>query len=176
MLFFSPFSHFHLMSTQFKALFCLPFLWPPPPNFLLDHFFFLIEGQLLYRVLLFSVKPQRESAIGIHISPSFWTSLPSLPHPTPLGCWYRAPVWVSWAIQQIPIGCLFYIRWCKFPCSSFHASHPLLPSPHVHKSILYGCFFNCCPVNKFFRTIFLLDHFLNLFIWLCLILGEACRV
>ena len=25
------------------------------------------------------------------------------PHPTPLG-WYRALVWVSWAIQQIPIG------------------------------------------------------------------------
>ena len=31
-----------------------------------------------------------------------------LPHPIPLG-WYRAPVWVSWAIQQIPIGYLFYI-------------------------------------------------------------------
>ena len=29
------------------------------------------------------------------------------PHPTPLG-WYRAPVWVSWAIQQIPISYLFY--------------------------------------------------------------------
>ena len=30
------------------------------------------------------------------------------PHPTPLG-WHRAPVWVSWAIQQMPIGYLFYI-------------------------------------------------------------------
>ena len=30
------------------------------------------------------------------------------PHPTPLG-WYRAPVWVSWAIQQIPVGYLFCI-------------------------------------------------------------------
>ena len=29
------------------------------------------------------------------------------PHPTPLG-WYRAPVWVPWDIQQIPIGYLFY--------------------------------------------------------------------
>ena len=27
--------------------------------------------------MLFSVKPQHESAIGIHISPPFWTSLPS---------------------------------------------------------------------------------------------------
>ena len=32
---------------------------------------FLIEGQLLYRTLLFSVKPQHDSAIGIHISPPF---------------------------------------------------------------------------------------------------------
>ena len=31
--------------------------------------FFLIERLLLYRILLFSVKPQHESAIGIHISP-----------------------------------------------------------------------------------------------------------
>ena len=30
------------------------------------------------------------------------------PHPTPLG-WYRAPVWVAWAIQQIPVGYVFYI-------------------------------------------------------------------
>ena len=28
-------------------------------------------------------------------------------HPTPLGC-YRAPSWVPWVIQQIPIGYLFY--------------------------------------------------------------------
>ena len=28
--------------------------------------------------------------------------------PIPLG-WYRTPVWVSWAIQQIPVGYLFYI-------------------------------------------------------------------
>ena len=37
-------------------------------------FFFLIlltEGKLLYRILLFSVKPQHESAIGMHISSPF---------------------------------------------------------------------------------------------------------
>ena len=32
-------------------------------------FFFLIEGKLLYRILLFSIKPQHKSAIGIHVSP-----------------------------------------------------------------------------------------------------------
>ena len=45
-------------------------------NFFFLNLFF-IEGWLLYRILLFSVKPQHESAIGIHISPPFWTSLPS---------------------------------------------------------------------------------------------------
>ena len=29
---------------------------------------------------------------------------------------------------------------CKFPCYSFHTFYPPLPSPHVHKSILYVCF------------------------------------
>ena len=32
---------------------------------------------MFYRILLFSVKPQPESAIGIHISPPIRTSLPS---------------------------------------------------------------------------------------------------
>ena len=31
---------------------------------------------------------------------------------------------------------------CKFPCYSFHTSHRLLPSPHVHKSILQLHFLN----------------------------------
>ena len=42
--------------------------------------------------------------------------------------------------SKIPVGYLFYILFCKFPCYSFHISHSLLPSPHVHKSILYVCF------------------------------------
>ena len=41
-------------------------------------------------------------------SPHFTSSLLNLPptflpNPTPLGC-YRAPAWVPWVIQQIPIG------------------------------------------------------------------------
>jgi len=39
------------------------------------------------------VKPQHESAIGIHMSPPP-LNLPPISHPTPLG-WYRAPVWYS---------------------------------------------------------------------------------
>ena len=32
-------------------------------------FIFLIEGQLLYRILLFSVKYQHEPVISVHMSP-----------------------------------------------------------------------------------------------------------
>ena len=42
--------------------------------FLINLFF--IEGSLLYRILLFSVKPQHESAIGTYTCPTFWNSLP----------------------------------------------------------------------------------------------------
>ena len=59
------------------------------------------------------------------------------PHPTPLG-WYWAPIWVPQDIQQIPVGCLFYTWWCKFPCYSIHTSHPLLPSHCVHKSVCFS--------------------------------------
>ena len=82
-----------------------PFAWQSNKSYSFSIYVF-IEGQLLCKILLFSVKPQPESAIGVHISPSPWTSLPSHSplHPTRL---YRAPVWGSWAIQQIPIGYLF---------------------------------------------------------------------
>ena len=83
---------------------------------------FFIEGNCFTEFCFFSVKPQHESATGIQISPPFWTSLLS---PTPLG-WYRALDWVSRVILQIPIGYLFYIWYRKFPCYSFHTSHPLL--------------------------------------------------
>ena len=88
---------------------------------------------------LFSVQPQHESAIGIHMSLPFEPPSHLQPHLTPL-VWYRALVWDSWAILKIPIGYLLYIWQCKFPCYSFHTAHPLLPSPHVHKSIPYACF------------------------------------
>ena len=89
---------------------------------LLKFIYFLIEGWLLYRISLFSVNYQHESAIDIHMSPPSWTSLLP-PSPTSLGC-YKDPVWVPWIIQQIPIGYLFYIWYCKVPCYSLHTSHP----------------------------------------------------
>ena len=47
------------------------------------------------------------------------------PHPTHLG-WHRAPLWVSWVIQQIPVGCFTYGN------VSFHVTfsiHLTLSSP-----------------------------------------------
>ena len=88
---------------------------------------FLIEGSLLYNIVLASGTDQHESAIGIHTSPSSWTSLPPSTHPTLLDS-YKAPIWVLWVIQQIPIGYLFYTWSCKFPWYSLHISHPLFPT------------------------------------------------
>ena len=108
----------------------LPF---PSP---LDHFVRTLQhhpsvlgGPTWYKVAL----------IGIHITLPFEPPSRLPAHATPLD-WYRAPVWVSWAVQQIPVCCLVYIWWCKFPWYSFHTSHPSLPSPHVRMSILYVCF------------------------------------
>ena len=48
---------------------------------------------MLYIILLFSVKPQHELAIGIPISPCFWNALPSpsLSHPS----WLIQSPWLS---------------------------------------------------------------------------------
>ena len=45
-------------------------------------------------------------------------------------------------LQRVGHDWVTELNWteCKFPCYSFHTSHPLLLSPHVHKSILYICF------------------------------------
>ena len=87
-------------------------------------------------------------------SPPFWTSLPS-----------ASPSHSS-GLTQSP--CLSFpshtanSRWLSIShmvmsvsCYSLHASHPLLPSPHVHKVHFLCLFLHCCPANKFFSTIFL---------------------
>ena len=47
-------------------------------NLCFFYFLFLIEGWLLYTILLVSAIHQHESATGIHMSPPSWTSLPHL--------------------------------------------------------------------------------------------------
>ena len=99
--FFSPFPHFHSMATQFKTLLCPHFLWPPPRNFHLDHFFFNWRIIAFQNFVVFCQTLTWIRHRYIYIYP-----LP--PHPTPLGR-YRVPVWVSWATQQISLAlCLIY--------------------------------------------------------------------
>ena len=103
------------------------------------HFFFFYWRIIALQNFAVSVKPQHESAIGIHISPPFWSSLPS-----------ASPCHSS-RLTQSP--CLSFLshtansHWLSIlhmvisvSCYSLHASHPLLPSPHVHKSVLSVCF------------------------------------
>ena len=49
-------------------------------------FFFLIRGYYFYNIVMVFTIHQRESALGIHMSPPSWTRLPLSPHSTPLGC------------------------------------------------------------------------------------------
>ena len=107
-----PLLFFWCYSKPFFSPNSVPFVWPPcalgalTEDSVIFFFFFLIEGWLLYNIVLVSVIHQHQSAIGIRMSPLSWTSLP--PHSTPLGC-HRESGWAPWVIQQIPTGYLFYI-------------------------------------------------------------------
>ena len=106
-------------------------------NFLM---YFLIEGSLLYNIMLVSAMHQHESAIGIHMSPPSWNSLP-LPTPShPLDC--QRAQFESWVMQPVPAGCLI--------CGSVRVSVLLAPFvppsppprphlPQAHTSALCVC-------------------------------------
>jgi len=78
------------------------------------------------------------------------------PHPTPLG-WYRAPVWVSWAIQQFLVAIYFTHGNVSFRVTL--SVHLTLSSPLPMSISLFSM--SVSPllqeiiVNKFFSTIFL---------------------
>ena len=50
---------------------------PTPVFFFLNLFLLLIEGWWLYKILLFPIRHQHESVIGIHMFSPSWTSLPT---------------------------------------------------------------------------------------------------
>ena len=63
---------FRLVCLFFVAVVLISLYSTPEPYVFIFYFFnlfFLLKDN--YRILLFSVKPQHESAIGIHISPPF---------------------------------------------------------------------------------------------------------
>ena len=85
---------------------------------------------MLYRILLFSVKLQNESAIGIHISPPFWTSLLSFTpsHPSRL---IQSP--------YLKINYVLILRWYKFISVCRHVSI---------SSSTNGCFQGYCLLTS----------------------------
>ena len=94
-----------------------------------------------------SVKHQQESAIGKHMSPSSWTSLPS-PSPSYSGL-SQSPCLSSLSLQ-IPIGYLFYIWYCKFPCYCLQAlTLSILPSPCVHKAVYVSPLLPCKSIHQY---------------------------
>ena len=107
---------------------------------------------MLYRILLFSVKPHHESAIGIHKSPPFWTSL-LFPSPLHLTRLMQSPClsflshtenshWLSILHMVMQVSLLL------FPYIS--------PSPSLSLCLLVyslRLFLHCCLVNKFFSTL-----------------------
>ena len=95
---------------------------------------------------------QHESAIGIRVCPPTWTSLPPPPpsHPSRLS---RSTGSELPDTQQIPTGCLFYIRmYVSVLLSPFV---PPSPSPTVSASLFSVSASPLPPCKMFISTVFL---------------------
>ena len=94
--------------------------------------------------MLVSAKHELESAIGIHMYSPLEPPSHFLPHPTPLGC-SRAPVWVTWVIQQNSIGYFTYGN------VSVHVEgYNFLLCLSKHVTYFFSLFSVCCI--KFFHS------------------------
>ena len=98
--------------------------------------YFLIEGKLLYNVVLVSAIHQHVSAVGIYMSLPSW---PSLPSPTP-----SHPSRSSQSPSLSSLSHAAYFHWpsilytvmCLFPCAlSLRSPVSFPPYPQVHKSV-----------------------------------------
>ena len=110
------------------------------------HFFpNLVEGKLLHSLC----HNQHESAVGIHMSPSFLISLPFLPTSRLL----QSPCLSSLSnTANFHWLSILHMVVYMLPCYSIHPTLFFFPPAHVRKSVL--CL-HCCPVNRFIRIIFL---------------------
>ena len=90
---------------------------------------------------MFSVKHQQESAIGMHMSLSSCTSLPS-PFPFHSSRWLQSPPFeFPESYSKFPLAIYFTCGIVSFHVTlSIHFTLSLLPSHHVHTSVLYVCF------------------------------------
>ena len=110
----------------------------------------------LHRIVLFSVKPQHESAIGTHMSSPSWTSLPR-PSPshssggglTTKSCLILVTPWTRlfcpWNFpgKNVGVGCRFLLYWI-FPTQGSNQS--LLHCRQIIYPELAGKPLGCCRV------------------------------
>ena len=91
----------------------------------LKNVFILIGEELFYNIVLVSARHQRESALGIHMSPPFTSLPPSAPfHPSR---WSQFELPVSYSRFPMPI----FLSWVKgFPI----LENPRIPSVWCHFS------------------------------------------
>ena len=107
-------------------------------------FFFFYWSVIAFNVVLISAV-QCESAISIHISPSFWISLPPQwpSHASRSSGHHRALRWTPCAVQRLPIAHLFHTWSCIYVSATLPIRYTLLSPlcPHVHfpRLHLYSC-------------------------------------
>ena len=124
--------------------------------------------------MLASAIPQHELAIGIHISPPFWTSLPP-PFPSHPSRLIQSPC-LSFLRHTANSRWLFILHMVMsvsmvlFP--HILPSSPLSPCLQVYSLCL---FFHCCPVNKFFSTTFLDSIYMHSVDFSCSVMSDSLR-
>ena len=113
----------------------------------------LIGGYLLYNILVVFAIHWHESAMGVHVSPS-WTPLPLPPHPIPQGHPSAPALSTLFHVSNLDWWSISHMIIYMFQCYSVKSSHPrLLPqSPKV--CALHLCLF-CCLTYRVIVTIFL---------------------
>ena len=120
-------------------------------------YIFLIEGLLLYNIVLVSAVHKHESAIAIHMSPPSWASLPPPTSSHPSSLLQSSGLSSLSHTADSPWLSILYMVMYMSPCYSHHSSHPLLlptPPPRVHKSCSLCLRLHCWPANRFISTIF----------------------
>ena len=127
---------------------------------------FLIGGWLLYNISLVSAIHQHESAIGIHMSPPCWNTLPSS-HPSVM---LQSPSLNSMS-HTGNSHWLTFLWWCICLNASLSncPTHPLFPSmcPQVCSLCPYH---HCCPTNWFISATFLDSLYMHQYIFVFLLL------
>ena len=126
---------------------------------------------MLYNVVFISAVQQSESAICIHIPPS-WTSFSPTPHPSPSRSSQSPELSSLCYIQQIPKQ-LSVCTWWYIYVSSALANHPTLSFPNLCPRVhfVYLPLYSC-PANRLLSTVILEFHVYVLIYKICFSLSD----